>query len=412
MRKLVFFIVPVIIIVSLHWFSEAKAQDLSKLSAADKAALMQKYAKSGKNSAGSSKPLATDESYYESSQIFDSARSPAYPDRWQQGDSLSSDSAAESDKLSDSLLIEFDDLLPFGTDLFSSPREETPPDDIASAGDYLLGPGDKLIVYLWGRVEKEMHLTVDRDGKVFIPKVGTMQAWGRTLAEFEVNARNKFGTVYSEFSLSISLGAIRSIRVYLTGEVHRPGAYTVSSLTSLFNALYLAGGPTENGSMRSIRLMRSGKAVAEADLYRFLLKGDNSSDVRLRTGDAIFVPVTGPRVAIRGEIRREAIYELRGKETASDLLELAGGPKAEAHLERVMLERIGILGEWEIIDLNLTSEVPENSPGQSLADGDRVTIYPIFENKLNMVSVFGQVKHPGYYERTDSTHISDLVAAG
>jgi len=308
-------------------------------------------------------------------------------------------------------MVPFEDLLPFGLRLFMGTDEIIPPDDIASSEDYVLGPGDNIIIYLWGRVEKEYNLTVDREGKVFIPKVGELIAWGKTLGEFKDYSRRKISGAYSEFDLNVSLGKIRSIRIYITGEVGRPGAYTVSSLTSLFNALYLSGGPNENGSMRDIRLMREGRAVATVDLYKFLLEGDNSLDSHLKSGDAIFVPVAGSRVAIRGEVKRPAIYELKGDETARQLLSLAGNPTAEAHLDRVMLERIAGRNEWSVLDLNLKKAV-EGNHDTVLKDGDRLTVYSIFEAKQNMVAIFGKIRQPGYYERNDTTRVSDLIERG
>ncbi len=212
----------------------------------------------------------------------------------------------------------------------------------------MLGPGDNVLIYLWGRVEKEYNLTIDREGKIFVPQVGELVVWGLTLEQFKARAIKQFSKVYSDYNLTISLGKIRSIRIFVTGEVKRPGAYTVSSLTSLFNAIYTAGGPNQRGSMRYIKLMRSGQEQAVVDLYKFLLEGDNSIDVRLQSGDLIFVPVAGSRVAIRGEVKRQAKYELIGQETALDILVLAGQPTAEAHLDRVMLERVTGKSEWEV----------------------------------------------------------------
>ncbi|UCD16188.1 MAG: polysaccharide biosynthesis/export family protein, partial [Candidatus Zixiibacteriota bacterium] len=150
-------------------------------------------------------------------------------------------------------------LEPFGYGLFRAPSELTPPSEVADASEYLLGPGDNIIIYLWGKVEREYDLMVDRHGKVFIPKIGETTVWGLSVAEFTVRIKEKLSQVYSGFKMSVSLGKIRSIRVYLTGEIKRPGAYTVSSLTTLFNALYLAGGPNIRGSMRDIRLIRNNR---------------------------------------------------------------------------------------------------------------------------------------------------------
>ncbi len=407
MFKRLLWLLLIIILVCLNWFGKAAAQDLSSLSDEDQAALMELYQQS--TAAGT--VIGSDS--YQSPSFYDPAPVIGLPvvDSAEENTLKAGRYSPESvlSQLPAERLTSFEDLKPFGTELFSGPREVNPPNDIASAQDYILGPGDNLIVALWGQVEKEYTLTVNREGRIFVPRLGELIAWGKTLGDFEQQLKKKFSGVYSRFNMTISLGKIRSIRIYLTGEVKRPGAYTVSSLTSLFNALYLAGGPTENGSMRDIRLMRGGKRVAGVDMYKFLLEGDNSSDIRLESGDAIFVPVAGPMVAIRGKIHREAVYELMGGQTALDLLTLAGRASADAYLDRVMLDRIAGRGEWEVLDLNLNTSKPESVVDLSLLDGDRLTVFSVFEMKTNMVSIFGMVKHPGFYERGDSARVSYLI---
>jgi protein involved in polysaccharide export with SLBB domain len=398
MRRIVIFIITVIILVSLNWFRSLFAQDINSLSEAEKAALLSTI----KNDL----PAGESRGYYKTPGIYDSARIETAPMGPQAADVSHRASTGVNQSTG---MIPFEELRPFGMELFAGPREVLPPNDIAADDDYILGPGDNVIVYMWGRVENEYNLTVDREGKIFIPKIGDIVVWGKNIGEFENIVRRRLQAAYTGFDLTVSLGKIRSIRIYLTGEVRSPGAYTVSSLTSLFNALYLAGGPNDNGSMRAIRLMRGGKKVAEVDLYRFLLEGDNSVDIRLESGDAIFIPVAGARVAIRGEVVRPGIYELKGDETIDDLLRLAGGATARAHLERVMLERISSRDEWEVLDLNLT-EMSRTETSVPLHDGDRATVFSIFDAKKNMVAIYGQVKHPGYYERSDSLRVSDLIA--
>jgi len=399
MAKRIFLILLIIILVCISWFTHLKAQDLSKLSDEEKAVLIGKFSRE-------KTPTPEVTEVYHSAPIFDSAADSltALPEPVQ-----TSKTPLEQEEPAADSLTAFEDLKPFGLELFAGPREAAPPNDIASASDYILGPGDNVNISLWGQVESEYVLTIDREGKVFIPKLGEVVAWGQTLSAFREHVQREMSAIYSDFGMSVALGKIRSIRVYLTGEVNYPGAYTVSSLTSLFNALYLAGGPNSHGSMRQIRLMRNGRQVAEVDLYKFLLQGDNSADARLESGDAIFVPISGPRVAIRGKVRREAVYELRGDESAFDLLRLAGGAAADAYLERVMLERVSGQDDWELVDVNLTNDNPVDTCSALLEDGDRLTVYSIFEMKRNMVAVFGQVRHPGYFERTDTTRLSGLI---
>ena len=408
MKRILFFLILVIILVSLNWFNRVNADELNNLPDAEKARLLKQW-ESG--SANSDQFVPADDDHYRSPKIFDETENSSRPN-FHPSLSAATDqnNYATANAKIPSSQIPFEQLKPFGHDLFRSfDPDVTPPDDIASSDDYVLGPGDNIVIYLWGRVEKEYQLTLDREGKIIIPKVGEMSAWGMNLASFKEAARRKLSTAYSDFDLAVSLGRIRSIRIYLTGEVNRPGAYTVSSLTSLFNALYLAGGPSENGSMRAIRLMRSGKMVGEVDLYKFLLAGDNSLDVTLKSGDAIFVPVAGTRVAIRGEIRRPAIYELNGEETVEDLLQLAGHPTADAYLDRIMLERVAERNEWEVRDLNLSQTEPTIKDNPVMLDGDRVTVFSIFDAKKNMVAIYGHVQHPGLYERNDSTRVSSLL---
>lgn len=407
MFKKLFWLILIIILVCLNWFIKAGAQDLSSLSEEDQAALKEAFQQ--RTASGVVNPVGS----YQSPPVYEDAPEVGRP----VPDTTVEDIEGSGNRTLDGLssaqpadrMTAFENLRPFGTELFSGPHEVNPPNDIASAEDYILGPGDNLIVALWGQVEKEYTLTVDREGKVFVPKLGELIAWGKTLGDFEQQLRKKFSGVYTRFEMTVSLGKIRSIRIYLTGEVKRPGAYTVSSLTSLFNALYLAGGPTDNGSMRDIRLMRSGLQVAGVDLYKFLLEGDNSSDIRLESGDAIFVPVAGPRVAVRGKVNREAVYELTKGQTGMDLLGLAGRATADAYLDRVMLDRIAGRGEWEVLDLNLNAAKPDSVVDVALLDGDRLTVFSVFEMKTNMVSVSGMVKHPGFYERADSARVSYLI---
>jgi len=328
-------------------------------------------------------------------------------------DSLLPDSLRDSlslveQEMADSLA---DTLVPFGYDMFELAPDLAMPSEVADIGSYLLGPGDNIYLFLWGKVEQEYDLTIDREGKVFIPKIGEVTAWGMNITEFEKKVKERLSKVYTDFNLSISLGKIRSIRVYLTGEVKKPGAYTVSSLVTLFNAMYLAGGPGPKGSMRNVRLIRNGKIEKEVDLYSFLLKGTSEGDVQLSSGDAVFVPVTGPRVAIDGEINRPAIYEIKEGETISDLLQMAGGPTALAYLDRIMLERISPGNDRVVIDINMNPEsgVVNDIP---LKNGDSIYVSSIFEIRNNYVTVAGMVKHPGVYERTDSMTVADLLELG
>jgi len=388
MKKTVF-VLTCLILVS---FVVSFAQDISNLSEEQKK-LIKLYSEK------ENKTLEQDDYYYKSQTNFE--------------EELSTDNTSK-EIISKPLhrrneVNSFEDLLPFGMNLFESSGLGETPSGIASASDYIIGPGDNIIIYLWGRVDKEINLTFDREGKVFIPKVGEIVGWGLSVEKFTILAIEKFKQVYTDFELTVSLGKIRSLQIYVTGEVNKPGAYSVSSLTSILNALFLAGGPNENGTLRNIQLRRYGKLVVELDLYELLLEGNNTANIKLLSGDVIFVPVAGPQIAIRGEIKRPAIFELKDEERVRDLLKLAGNPTPEAYLERLMLERIIDNNQWQVIDLNLKKKYETDENNIVLNDGDKVTVYSIYQAKNNIVAIFGHVKYAGYYERSDSSRISDII---
>jgi len=242
----------------------------------------------------------------------------------------------------DSRSLKSSQLRPFGYEIFEGDQQLYDPSLTAlPPDDYTLGPGDNLIVNVWGRVELQYDLTVDREGKVFIPRVGDIMALGCTAEKFRQVLQTKLGQIYSEFQLSVAIGKLRQIRIYVFGEVKMPGGYTSTSLATILNALYLAGGITDNGSLRKIQLIRHTKVHSTYDLYELLLKGNNSNDLKLLSGDVVYVPVTGPRVGIEGEIRRPAIYELQGGETITRVISFAGGTTSTAFLQSVSLDRVG-----------------------------------------------------------------------
>lgn len=295
----------------------------------------------------------------------------------------------------------------FGQNLFSNPQVNEINTALAP-DDYLLGPGDNIIISLWGRVQQEWNLTVDRQGKIFIPKVGEITAWGMTLGQFENHLNAQLSQVYTGYNQKVTLGKIRTIKVFVYGEVVSPGGYAVSALSTLFNTLAVAGGPSANGSFRQIKLIRGDK-TSSVDLYDFLVKGDKRCDLSLLSGDVIFVPLVGRQATIRGAVKRQAIYELAGDEKISDLLALAGGPTADAYMGRLMLDRISEKDSREVIDLDFTGT---KKPDSLLADGDDLSIFSIYQMRQNFVWINGMVKHPGTFERTDSMRVSDLLERG
>ncbi len=307
----------------------------------------------------------------------------------------------------------------FGYNLFDgTPESFSPVLEATPPPDYKLGPGDNVLVNIWGRVDMQLDLTIDREGKIFIPKVGEISAWGITLDQFKDLVGTRLSAIYSGYEFSVTLGKIRRIKVFVYGEVKRPGGYTTSSLATLFNALYLAGGPTETGSLRCIRHIRSSKIVAQIDLYRFLIDGDNSQDSKLESGDVIFVPVSGPLVKISGQVKRPAIYELAGNEKISDLIALAGGSTAEAFMEMVSVDRVGKEDSRIIADVDLSEKLKASDLAAYsksdlvLKDGDRLKVPSVYDLRKNTVKLMGNVKHPGVFGLTDSMKVSDLIDHG
>jgi len=305
------------------------------------------------------------------------------------------------------------ELQPFGYNMFNvTPSTFAPIAPTSVPPDYTLGPGDNVIVNLWGKVDLELDLTVDREGKVFIPKAGDLTVWGLTLDQFERKLKKKLSTIYSDFEMNVILGKIRSIKVFVFGEVTNPGGYTVSSLSTLFNALYTAGGPNQRGSMRKVKLIRGNKETAIVDLYDFLLKGYNKDDIKLASNDVVYVPVVGPLVKIRGEVKRPAIYELKGGEKIQDLIELGGGLKPTAYLERVMVDRIAGQDQRVLLDVNLYDQTTLKQENVELKDGDDVSIFSIFDLIEKLVWIDGKVKHPGAFQRNPQMRVWDLIRGG
>jgi len=301
----------------------------------------------------------------------------------------------------------------FGHDIFDGSGQVFDPDLIAlPPADYTLSPGDNLIVNVWGRVELSLNLTVDREGKVFIPKVGEIIAVGNTFEQFKQKLNNKLSKLYSDYQISAALGKLRQIRIYVFGEVIRPGGYSLSSLATLLHALYTAGGITHKGSMRNIQLIRNTRIFNKHDLYDLLLKGDTSGDLKLLSGDVVYVPVAGPLVSVSGEVRRPAIYELSANERLSDLIQLAGGANPTALLESISLDRIGPNDFRILKDLNLSDSTNIDANNILLKDGDKINVLSMYDYHTNLVQLEGYVKHPGAYGLTDSMRVSDLIGNG
>lgn len=288
-----------------------------------------------------------------------------------------------------------------------------PVDDMPVGPDYVLGPGDDLTINVWGPVDATVVRTVDRNGRIVLPKVGDLRVWGLTFSQADRLIREQLSRYFRGFQTSVTMGRLRTVRVHVVGEVCQPGAYTLSSLATLTNALFSAGGPTKLGSLREVRLLRNGHQVGALDLYDFLQRGDRTRDFRLESGDTVFVPTVGEVAAIAGEVKRPAIYELRGQQRVSDLITLAGGVTPSSYLKRVQIVRAQPNAERVTVDVDLSQyylkgDRVSNPPVNA---GDLVLIYRSDPRIYNTVKLDGAVKYPGTYELKPMMRIAQLLPA-
>lgn len=300
----------------------------------------------------------------------------------------------------------------FGYELFRVPVSTfAPVDDVPVGPDYILGPGDGLVIYVWGTVESVYPQTINRNGEIFIPRVGTLNIWGLSFEKAEQLIREQLSRAFTGFRTSVTLGRLRTIRVFVVGEVAHPGAYTLSALSTLTNALFAAGGPSKQGTLRRITLLRNNHTVAEMDLYDFLLRGDKSRDVRLESGDTVFVPTIGPVMALVGNVNRPGIYELKGETLATDVLAMGGGVSPSGYLQRLQLERFRANTERVVEDFNLLDYYQRGLPmgNPVLQDGDILRILPVDPRIYNSVMLEGYVKRPGSFELRPGMRVGDLV---
>jgi len=293
----------------------------------------------------------------------------------------------------------------FGATLFSRvPSTFAPVDDVPVTPDYVIGPGDQLRLQVWGQVNQQGSYTVDRTGSVAIPQVGTVHVAGLRFSELTGFLRSQLGRVYRNFDLNVNMGQLRSIQVFVVGQARRPGSYTISSLSTLLNALFASGGPKPEGSLRDIQVRRGNQVVAHFDLYGLLLRGDKVDDVLLQPGDVIFIPTVGPQVALVGSVSSPAIYELRGDTTIEQLLDLGGGRTSVAAGSSVRVERIFEHTARTILDVD-----PAKAPNTPLQGGDIVSVLSIVDRFKDAVTLRGNVAIPGRYVWRPGMRVGDLI---
>lgn len=294
----------------------------------------------------------------------------------------------------------------FGANLFQQvPSTFAPLNNSPVPPDYVIGPGDELRIRVWGNVNVNANVRVDRSGDIYLPQIGPVQVAGLPYSALESHLRDAIGRVYRNFNLTADVGQIRAIQVYVTGQARRPGVYTVSALSSLVDALFSSGGPSVEGSLRSIELRRNGKTITVFDLYRFLIDGDKSKDIKLLDGDVIYIPPVGAQVAVTGSVRNSGIYELRSGETLGAVISDAGGVSAVAAEARISIERVDEHRDREAM------EVAYNATGLAsvLADGDLIRVFSIVPMYQKSVILRGNTANPGRFAWFPGMRISDLI---
>lgn len=300
-------------------------------------------------------------------------------------------------------------LLPvFGASLFDNPQNYAGDSAVAAPGEYLIGPGDEVRVQIWGAVDFTGTQTVDRNGLVTLPKIGTVNLSGVQVKDLEATLRKQVATVYTNVNVSASLGKLRGITVYVVGQARRPGTYNLTSLSTLVNAVFASGGPGVNGSMRRIELKRGGKTITTLDLYDFIAQGDKSKDAPLQPGDIITIPPVGPRMALTGATDHSAIYELKPGTSVQEVLSIGGGVPTLASAQKAQLERIDTAQAGtprRVQDLTLDPQ----GLAQPLRDGDVLTLLPMSPAFGNAVTLQGAVAQPLRHAWFAGMRVSDLI---
>jgi protein involved in polysaccharide export with SLBB domain len=302
-------------------------------------------------------------------------------------------------------------LLPiFGSSFFAQAADSFQSlDNVPVSADYTIGPGDEIITRAWGSIDVDYRSTVDRNGMLNLPKIGSFNVAGVKAADLERNLRAQIGRLFTNFNLSVSLGQLRGLRVFIVGPAQRPGVVTLSSQSTLLSAIVAAGGPSPTGSMRKVLLRRDGNIISELDVYEFLGQGDKSKDVQLVAGDVVVFQPAGPRVAVTGAIDTPAIFELKNaEEPIRDVLRYAGGAPVLANPNRVQLERIDSSQPLAKRFVQ-TFKLDQSGLQTEVRDGDVVTLLAISPQFANAVTLKGHVAQPLRYPYTPGMRIRDLI---
>jgi polysaccharide biosynthesis/export protein len=306
----------------------------------------------------------------------------------------------------------------FGAEVFENGSRDSQliPMDVPAGPDYVVGPGDGLSVNLWGSTSQRIYRVVDREGRVSLPEVGPVLVSGKSMAQVQEYLQQTLRTQYHDISADVSLSKLRTIRVYEVGDIANPGAYDISSLSTPLNALFVAGGPTQKGSMRIVKHFRGDQLVQEVDLYDLLLRGVRSNLLQLDNGDTVQVPPIGPQVTIDGMVRRPAVYELKDEKNLSSVLELAGGLLPTATLRHIEVQRLVAHQSQTMLSFDIPegdgdAEVTKKMEAFEIHDGDRIRVFPIAPGNLDAVYLEGHVIRPGRYSYKPEMHVTDLIGS-
>jgi protein involved in polysaccharide export with SLBB domain len=306
----------------------------------------------------------------------------------------------------------------FGAALFrnSSATTDKAALDVPVGSDYVLGPGDQLVIEYWGSASQRLQVNVDREGRIVLPEAGSILVAGRTLGDAQKMIQSTLSRQFKNIAVDVTLGRLRSVRVYVVGDVKKPGAYDISALSTALSALLAAEGPTDTGSLRIVKHFRGQKLVEQIDLYELMLKGVTSAVGRIESGDSILVPPVGAQVTVAGMVRRPAIYELYREETLDQALELAGGVLVTGETSKIKVERIQAHERKVMLDVNLPQSgdirvMDDTFKKLPIKDGDRITIAPILPYTDRTVYLQGHVYRPGKYPFKDGIRVADLIGS-
>ncbi|MFZ3437491.1 SLBB domain-containing protein [Vibrio harveyi] len=294
----------------------------------------------------------------------------------------------------------------FGLDLFAgSPTTFAPISDVPVPADYTVGAGDEIVIQLFGKENTTHRLRVNRAGIINFPSLGPVQVAGMTFSDVRDSLNQRVKEQMIGVRSDISLGEMRTMQVFVMGDAYKPGAYTVSALTTISQAIYYSGGFSESGALRNVQLKRNGQVIRKLDMYDLLLKGDARNDIRLLPGDVVFIGALGNTISIDGEVNRPAIYEIKPGETYKQAIQMAGGFTANAYSDQIEVKRYAAKGARDALTLNFSKSHDQQT---KVKDGDAVNVLKKNEELTRYVQIEGDVRHPGFIEWRSGLRIADL----